>query len=49
MRRVVLLLFCLLSISGAVRAANFMDGVRHGYVDNAGVKFHYVTLRVIWL
>lgn len=44
MRRIVFLLVCLLLMSRPLLSADFMESVKHGYVDNAGVKIHYVTL-----
>lgn len=44
MRKIVFHLLCFLSIIKTVRALHFMDNVRHGYIDNAVLKIHYVTL-----
>lgn len=37
-------ILCALVVLAPIQAADVWDGVQHGYVDNNGVKIHYVTM-----
>lgn len=44
MRRILLVCVCMFSLHAEANAKGLMQSVKHGYVDNDGVKIHYVTL-----